>query len=132
MSELQELVSKLHFTNEIWAIMIPVVLMAIDIITGLLNAWIKGEVKSSILRKGLAKKVGEMCVILIGEIFTFGLSLPSAIGTGISLYIVIMELISICENLEKLGLPIPKFIKKALDTSEKKIVEDEEDDKKEE
>lgn len=132
MSELQELVSRFHFTNEIWAIMVPIVLMAIDIITGLLNAWIKGEVKSSILRKGLAKKVGEMCVILIGELFTLGLSLPSAIGTGISIYIVIMELISICENLEKLGVPIPKFIKKALDTSEKKIVEDDEDDKKEE
>lgn len=131
MDAIQDLVAEFQFTNELWAIMIPISLMGIDIITGLLNAWIKGEVKSSILRKGLAKKVGEMCVILIGEMFTIGLNLPKAVSTGISLYIVIMELISICENLEKLGVPIPKFIKKALDTTEKDILEDE-DNKKDE
>lgn len=128
MSELQSLVTKFHFVNEIWAVMIPITLMGIDIITGLLNAWLKKEVKSSILRKGLAKKVGEICVILIGELFVLGLELPTAITTGISLYIIIMELISICENLEKLGVPIPKFIKNALASSEKKINEDSEKD----
>lgn len=130
MEEMQELVSKFHFANEMWVIMIPIVLMGIDIITGLLNAWLKGEVKSSILRKGLAKKIGEICVIIIGELFVTGLSLPAAVSSGISLYLIIMELISICENLEKLGVPIPKFIKKALATESKEI--DKESDDKEE
>jgi toxin secretion/phage lysis holin len=130
MEEMQELVSKFHFTNEMWVIMIPIILMGIDIITGLLNAWLKGEVKSSILRKGLAKKIGEICVILIGELFVTGLSLPAAVSSGISLYLIIMELISICENLEKLGVPIPNFIKKALATESKEINK-ESDDKEE-
>ena len=132
MSEMQELLGKFQFANEMWVMMIPIILMGIDVITGLLNAWIKGEVKSSILRTGLAKKVGEMCVILIGEIFVMGISLPSAVSTGISLYIIIMELISICENLEKLGVPIPKFIKKALSKTESNINGDDEDEKKDE
>lgn len=130
MEEMQELVSKFHFANEMWVIMIPIVLMGIDIITGLLNAWLKGKVKSSILRKGLAKKIGEICVIIIGELFVTGLSLPAAVSSGISLYLIIMELISICENLEKLGVPIPNFIKKALATESKEI--DKEPDDKEE
>ncbi len=129
MEEMQELVSKFHFANEMWVIMIPIVLMGIDIITGLLNAWLKGKVKSSILRKGLAKKIGEICVIIIGELFVTGLSLPAAVSSGISLYLIIMELISICENLEKLGVPIPSFIKKALATESKEI--DKESDNKE-
>lgn len=130
MAEIQELVTKFHFANEVWVIMIPIALMGIDIITGLLNAWLKGEVKSSILRKGLAKKIGEMCVILMGEIFVAGMSLPRAVSSGISLYLIIMELISICENLEKLGVPIPNFIRKALDTESKEI--NKESDEKEE
>ena len=132
MTEIQELVIKFHFANEVWVIMIPIALMGIDIITGLLNAWLKGEVKSSILRKGLAKKIGEMCVILMGEIFVAGLNLPRAVSSGISLYLIIMELISICENLEKLGVPIPNFIRKALDTTEEKIVEKDDSKDKEE
>lgn len=132
MSEMQELISKFQFANELWVIMIPACLMGIDVITGLLNAWVKGIVKSSILRKGLAKKVGEMCAILIGEMFVMGMNLPSAISTGISLYIIVMELISICENLEKLGVPIPKFIKKALSKTESNINGDDEDEKKDE
>lgn len=127
MEEMQELVSKFHFANEMWVIMIPIVLMGIDIITGLLNAWLKGKVKSSILRKGLAKKIGEICVIIIGELFVTGLSLPAAVSSGISLYLIIMELISICENLEKLGVPIPNFIKKALATESKEIDKESED-----
>jgi phage-related holin len=43
-----------------------------------------------------------------------------------------MELISICENLEKLGVPIPKFIKKALMVANTEINEDDKkDDSKE-
>jgi phage-related holin len=34
-----------------------------------------------------------------------------------------MELISICENLDKMGVPIPKFISKALADAQKKLEE---------
>ena len=113
--------------------MLPVILMLIDIITGITNAWIKKELDSSILRKGLGKKLGEISAILIGEIFVVGFGLTTLVADGISIYIIVMELISICENLEELGVPIPKFIKRALAVTNEKIVEeDKEDDDKEE
>lgn len=131
MEEIKELLNTFHFTNDIWTVMLPVILMAIDIITGITNAWIKNELNSSVLRKGLGKKLGEITAILIGEIFVIGFGLTSLVADGISLYVIIMELISICENLEKLGVPIPKFIKNALATANKDIKDDEKDDKEE-
>lgn len=114
METIKELLENFHFTNELWAVMIPIILMGIDILTGIINAWIKKELKSSKLREGLAKKFGEISVIVIGEIFVIGFGLSNFLADGISLYLIIMELISVCENLEKIGVPIPKFIKNAL------------------
>jgi len=131
MEEIKELLNTFHFTNEIWAVMIPIILMGIDILTGIVNAWIKGQIKSSKLREGLAKKFGEISVIIIGEIFVIGFGLSNFLSDGISLYLIIMELISICENLDKLGVPIPKFIKKALAETNDKINEDEKKDEEE-
>ena len=129
MYEIRELLNSFHFTNDIWTVMLPVILMCIDIITGITNAWIKKELNSSILRKGLGKKLGEITAILIGEIFVVGFGLTTLVADGISIYIIVMELISICENLEKLGVPIPKFIKTALAVANKEINENDEKEK---
>lgn len=129
MEEIKELLNTFHFTNEVWAVMIPIILMGIDVLTGIVNAWVRGEIKSSKLREGLAKKFGEISVIIIGEIFVLGFGLSNFLADGIAIYLIIMELISICENLDKLGVPIPQFIKKALAETNKKI---QDDDKKDE
>ena len=132
METLKELVTQFNFQNETYVVVIPLILMCLDIMTGLINAWIKGEVDSSNLRKGLGKKLGEITCILVGEIFVVGFGLTAYIAAGVSIYIIVMELISICENLEKLGVPIPKFIKKALIVANTEINEDDKkDDSKE-
>lgn len=132
METLKDLVTQFNFQNETYVVVIPLILMCLDIMTGLINAWIKGEVDSSKLRKGLGKKLGEIICILIGEIFVVGFGLTAYIAAGVSIYIIVMELISICENLEKLGVPIPKFIKKALMVANTEINEDgKKDDTKE-
>lgn len=112
--------SDFEFASEQWAVMVPIILMSLDILTGLANAWSKGTVKSSIMRQGLAKKFGEITVLAIGHLFVYGIKMSKVIITIFAVYIVVMELISICENLSKLGVPIPKFIKKILkDVSDK-------------
>lgn len=126
------ILEKVKFANEIWVFIIPGVLMAIDILTGSLNAWAKSNFKSFKMREGLVKKCGEITILAIGQLFTVGLVLPTYIMSGISFYIIFMELISICENLQKMGVPIPKFIKKALDDTEKALEEKESVDSKKE
>ena len=105
--------------------------LALDIITGFVNAWAKNDIRSSAMRQGLARKFGELVIIAIGQLFFYGVGLPKYIVAGISTYIILMELISICENLKKLGVPIPKFISRALASAEKQIDDLGDDEEKE-
>ena len=132
MDEINALLEKIHFTSSLWVIAIPIILMTVDIFTGLTNAWIKKEVDSSKLRKGLGKKIGEIATLFVGEIFIVGLNVSTMLVSGISIYLIVMELISICENLEKLGVPIPSFIRKALAVTNDNIVNDNPKEDKEE
>lgn len=106
--------SDFTFKSEFWTLTLPVILMCIDFFTGFLNAWIKKSIKSCVMRQGLGKKAGECCVILIGLLLTKGMSAPIYLLGFFSFYIGLMELVSISENLDKLGVPLPKWLKKAL------------------
>jgi toxin secretion/phage lysis holin len=132
MNNIKSFLENVKFVNEVWVFMIPGILMAIDILTGSLNAWAKRDFKSYKMRQGLVKKCGEVTILGIGELFTIGMILPTYIMSGISFYIIFMELISICENLQKMGVPIPKFIKKALSDTEKALEDKESVDSKKE
>lgn len=118
---MEDLIARLQFSKGAWIFIIPLSLMAIDYATGLLNAWVKKKIKSSKMREGLAKKFGELCVIAIGALLSYGFNMPLYILHFVSIYIIIMELISICENLSLLGVPIPKFIKNSLNDVNEKI-----------
>lgn len=109
--ELLETFKELHFQSMFWLLMLPSAMMAIDVITGLMGAWIRKDFQSTKMRGGLAKKAGELLVILIGILFTYGMGIPQQILSCLSLYIVLMELMSIVENLDQLGVPLPKALK---------------------
>lgn len=111
----------IQFSENYWVFIIPVILMLIDFATGIINAWATNHLKSFKMREGLSKKAGELAILAIGELFTVGLSIPIYVITFLSLYIILMEIISICENLKKMGVKIPKFIDNALDDAENKI-----------
>lgn len=109
-----DIIKELHFASKIWIIALPALFMALDILTGLVYAWESGTFKSSKMREGLGKKFGELTYIVIGVAVTVAMTLPEYIIIGISAYILLMELLSIVENCDKLGAPVPGFIKKAL------------------
>lgn len=98
---------------------VPLVLMVADIITGYYNAWRKNKVKSSKMRDGIGKKIAELVYILVGFMFAYAFGIP-AISYFVSIYIIYMELTSVAENCKKLGVKgLPnKFLEK-LDTDEK-------------
>lgn len=106
--------TELRFTTGLWALIVPCVLMVIDFATGFLNAWARREVQSAKMRLGLAKKLGEIAALLATKLCTMGLALPGELMTGVSLYIVAMELVSITENLALLGVPVPKKAREKL------------------
>jgi toxin secretion/phage lysis holin len=85
--------------------------MAIDVVTGLLKAFVTKTFQSSVLRAGGCKKAGEVAVLGVGELFTCALVLPDYVMIMVSAYIVFMEIMSIIENVDKLGVPIPAFVR---------------------
>lgn len=89
-------------------------MIGIDFVTGLVYAWASKTFQSSKMRTGLSKKVGELAILVIGEILSFAFGLPKYIMGGVALYIIIMELMSIFENLDKMGVPVPKLVKRVI------------------
>ena len=111
-----------EFRNEFWCLILPIILMGFDILTGFVNAWAKREIQSKKLRIGLSKKVGEIAILVIGEFISFALRIPPEVMKFLSLYIILMEIVSIFENLNKMGVPIPKFISNVLNNVSDTIV----------
>ena len=114
MDEITNIFKDVSFQDANWIYLVPVALMCIDILTGVVNAWKTGHLKSYRMREGLGRKGGEIAILAVGHLFTVGTNMPAYVLTIFSLYIILMELVSICENLKKIGIPIPKFIDKAL------------------
>lgn len=132
MEEIIQVVSQFDFRNEWWVLFTPLILMAIDVLTGVIKAWIKKDFKSAIMRAGLGKKAGEISILIIGELFSYALQLPEIIMNLASFYIIFMEFVSICENIDELGVPIPKIIKDVINNVDDKLQNTGVEDKKEE
>ena len=102
-------------------------LMAIDYIPGLVIGWVgkspktdSGHLSSAVGWAGLAKKAGELLAVIVGVLLDMlaveQLGLQAAMfRTGMILYIVATEGISVLENLGLLGVPLPGFVVKALE-----------------
>jgi toxin secretion/phage lysis holin len=129
MEDFMNIMQQMHlqFNSEIWLLVIPALLMVLDILTGYINAWKKHEIKSQKMRDGLGKKVAEICYIIIGFVFRFATGL-SSIAYALSMYVTYMELVSILENTDKLGLPIPKFIRDKLNNNNNNKTKDKSED----
>ena len=125
------IVNQIEFASPAWVFAVPCILMVLDFITGVGNAWKRHEIKSSKMREGLMKKCGEVVVLCIGELIVFSTVIPirNQIMNFFSLYISVMELISIAENLDLLGVPLPGFIVRALHKTAEAMDDGKEGDK---
>lgn len=108
----------LHFTSKWWVFVLPLVLMILDVITGYYNAWKNDSVDSSRMRDGLGKKCAELCYIAVGALFNFAFGV-SAIMYFMVIYVCYMELVSLAENCDKLGFPLPDKIKDKINNKNK-------------
>ena len=117
MEELLQFVSQFDFRNEWWVLITPLIFMGVDIITGVVKAWVNKNFEASIMRTGLGKKAGEVAILIVGELLSYALNLPDAVMNAVSFYIIFMEAMSIMENVNQLGLPIPGFIKDVINNT---------------
>lgn len=105
-----EILEELQFTNSAYEIVLPLALIVLDVLTGIINAWVVNNISSSEMRKGLGHKSGEIAVLILGFLINLCLGLHSIYLLAI-FYVSFMELLSILENVTKLGFPIPESVK---------------------
>lgn len=108
-----EIIENLQFSHDYWEIVLPLILMVFDIITGYYNAWKTNTISSSRMRDGMGKKIAELVYIVVGIIIGVAFDIK-LIGNFVSLYIIYMELVSVAENCKKLGIDLPENIKEKL------------------
>ena len=107
--DIQNIIENLDFSSLGWMIATPIIFSILDIVTGFIQAVINHDVQSSKMRVGLLHKILICIVLLAGFVFGLSFNLP-VIPKFISGYIVIMEVISIFENLKKAGLDFSVFL----------------------
>ena len=121
-------INEITFTHRYWVILLPLVLMSADIVTGWIQASVNNTWESTKMRKGLFRKSGELLVIIVAYVIYVAIELPVDVPVFISVYIIIMEIISVCENLDQAGIPMPTWITKKLKKVAEELNEGEKDD----
>ena len=87
----------------------------IDFITGLMAAYMKRELNSSVGFTGIARKTSMFCLVGVAHIIDlYMLGDTAMLKTSVTLFYAVNEGISIFENVDALGIPIPQFLKDRL------------------
>jgi len=100
--------------------------MVLDYITGMMKAYLCGELSSRKGLRGILKKLGYLAVVASGAVVDWILSRamlqlevqspPSLLfSLLITVWLILNELISILENLSAIGVPMPRFLKGLID-----------------
>ena len=102
------------------------VVMVLDYATGIAAAWSCKLLSSRVGVKGIVKKVAYLALVAVGMVVDYLISsallrvgvdiqINYCFGMMISVWLIINELLSILENLGKLGIPLPDFLLKAIE-----------------
>ena len=128
-----------------WAVLVWIFCFLLDYLSGTAAARKAGEWSSSIAREGVWHKLGEILAVLVAALCDIalrvivegaGLDFPAMgfeIGPIVTpvvlLWYIFTELGSIIENAEKMGAPVPHWIKKGLKQYRDKIDREADPDK---
>lgn len=121
---------------------IPIIMlicaMIIDYITGMLAASYNSELSSKKGIRGIVKKVGYLALVLASMIIDWLISqglqqinvdlhYSVFFAVLVTVWLIINELISVLENLSRIGVPIPNFMKKLINRLKTTVDESEGD-----
>lgn len=89
--------------------------MALDYASGVLIAIIEKKVSSSVGFIGIARKTMIFLIVMIASGLDAFLGQTAVCRTAAIAFYFVNESVSLLENAAKLGLPIPEFIREALE-----------------
>ena len=122
-------------------VVIPIIMlifaMIVDYITGMSAAWYNAELSSKKGIKGIVKKVSYLALVVVAMIIDWLISqglqqinvdlhYSVFFAVLVAVWLIINELISTLENLSRMGVPIPSFLKKIINRLKTTVDESEE------
>ena len=103
-------------------ILVLLCFMIADYITGMTAAYMKGELSSKTGFRGVIKKLCYMFAVVAGIGIDYicdsaltRVGIPSDVcffGLLVTVWLILNEIISILENLDRIGVPVPGFLRK--------------------
>lgn len=86
------------------------ILIIIDILTGVVKAWKMGKLRSRNAWFGYVRKVMTFLVIIVANIMDQVIGLNGVLTFGTVLFYISQEVLSITENLAQIGVKVPAAI----------------------
>ena len=107
-------------------LLVLIVVMITDYATGMTSAYIHKEFSSKVGIIGAVKKVSYIALVCVGVCADYlihtaltqlgvQLNIQLLFGLLVTVWLIINELISILENLSKIGVPMPTFLMKLVE-----------------
>lgn len=102
------------------------VAMACDYLSGVAAAWVANELSSRVGIVGIVKKVGYALLVVVGILVDWVIHYAAEMlgwasasffyfGLLVTVWITLNECISICENVARMGVRVPSFLKKVIE-----------------
>lgn len=93
-----------------------IALVVIDYITGVMAAYVEKSLNSEIGMKGIIKKVCIFLMVAVANIVDVSTGLEEPyLRTAVIMFFIANESLSALENMGRLGVPLPEFLKAALE-----------------
>ena len=107
--------SLIMFAPELKTSVIVFAFIVADIATGLIKAIATHSYSSSVMREGLFHKLGEIFCLIFGVLCDYtlpliGIKIPLSVAQSVSIYIIIMEIGSVVENIGVLNPELSKYL----------------------
>lgn len=117
-----------------WSLLLHLLLwfVIIDWLTGWAAAWMNGELKSRIGYIGIARKMTIFLIIAITHLVDRVLGEMNYFQNTVIFFYLANELLSIIENVGRMGVPIPQSLRNVVRVFQSKSEEENETARKEE
>ena len=105
---IEQIINSLNFTTIFWQGGATLIFMVADIISGLIQAVINKTLDSQKMREGILRKALLILIVALSFVAQYSFNIP-AVSKVVCIYIILMEIISIFENLKKAGVDLGKL-----------------------
>ncbi|MET3549176.1 toxin secretion/phage lysis holin [Paenibacillus favisporus] len=110
-----------------WNVLINLllILVVVDWLTGFGVAWVNGQLMSRKGFYGIARKIAVFMMVTVAHFIDVVLGNLKYFQNAVIFFYLANELLSILENVGRMGLPIPKVFQRAIEILESKSEEEE-------